>query len=66
MKQEWIDVVNQLADNPALSITCPDCGCYVLEILDVDSPLNTVDFERYIACSHCKAQAVIKMKRKKS
>ncbi|WP_336774764.1 hypothetical protein [Paenibacillus sp. MMO-58] len=66
MKKEWIDAAKLLANNPNLSTKCPDCGNYILEVVDVDSPLNAVDFERYVTCPQCKAQAVLKMKRKES
>ncbi|MFC5448966.1 hypothetical protein [Paenibacillus aestuarii] len=66
MKKEWIEATKLLANDPTISIKCPDCESHVIEVLDVDSPLNAVDFERYMTCPHCEARAVLRMKRKET
>ncbi|WP_219836126.1 hypothetical protein [Paenibacillus sp. R14(2021)] len=67
MKEEWIDAAKLLATDPTISIKCPDCKDHVLiEVVDIDSPLNTVEFETYMTCPRCKAQAVLRLQRKEA
>ena len=64
MRKEWIDAAKLLAEDPTKSVICPECKTHIIEVVDVDSPNNPSDIERYLTCPHCKLRTILRMKRK--
>ncbi len=64
MKKRWIDAAKLLAEDPTISVVCPECGNHKIEVVDVDSSINPLDIERYLTCPHCKVWTVLRMNRK--
>lgn len=64
MRKEWIDAAKLLAENPTIPVICPECRTRIIEVVEVDSPTNPLDIERYLTCPHCKVKTILRMKRK--
>ncbi|MBP1992303.1 hypothetical protein [Paenibacillus eucommiae] len=60
---KWIQAAKILGKDPIEKVACPECGQGELESTDVDSHLDSVNFERYMHCPICLKRNILRMKR---
>ncbi len=57
----WLDVVKQLAENPAAELPCPRCGKEPLQV--IDTPVDDDHIERHLMCTFCDAYYALRVLR---
>jgi len=66
MNQKWLDAAKVLGRDSSEKVVCPECGHLYLQVMDIQSNVNPLDFERYLSCPDCNARSILKMKRNTS